>query len=92
MDGSGPAEQCETDRSDTTVIFSDRRIGRNQVDDPIDGSFEEWEVILAEGARWEVDVDATNGFAKCGLSGKQGHGRAENRVAALRLSVEEEAL
>ena len=49
-------------------------------------------MILAESAGWEADVDASNHFGRRGLAGQLEHRRPENRIAALGLGIEEEAL
>ena len=50
------------------------------------------EMILAESTGWEADVDASNRFGRRGFAGQLDHRRPENRIAALRLGIEEEAL
>lgn len=88
----GSAKQSESDRSDAAIVFGDRRIRRDEIRDALDRRFEEGEMILAERARRKEDVDASNRFLGRGLTGQLDHRRAEDRVAAFGLGVEEESL
>ena len=91
-DRLGFTEKRQPNRSDATIIFRDRLSGRNQFGNSIDGTLEERQMILAEGAGGKIHVHPTDRFVKSRVSRKVNHAGPENRVAALGLTVEEKTL
>ena len=88
----GSAKQSEADRSDTAIVFRDRRLRRDEIRDALDRRFEEWKMILTERTGRKEDVDTSNRFLGRGVTGQLDHRRAEDRIAAVGLCVEEESL
>ena len=85
-------EQAEADRADAAIVFGDARLGRHECRDPIDGAFEERKMALAERSRREEDVHTPNRFPDGVLPRQMHRPRAEDRIRALGLRVEEESL
>lgn len=92
MHRAGPAEERESDRSDTAIKFRDRRIGRNQPGHAFDRALEERKMVLAKGTRWKVHIDSADRLDRAGRTGQPNRRRTEDRVAAFGLGVEEESL
>ena len=88
----GASEAPQTDRSDPAIELGDRRVVAHQCVDAVDGPGEERQVALSEGGRGKEDVDAAERLAKRRFTGEPDRAGAEDRVAALGLSVEEESL
>ena len=90
--GSGAPEQPQADRADPAIGLGHPYRVRDQSVDPVDGTFEEGEVALAEGARWKKDFDTAEMFSDVGLSREVYGLGAEDGIAAFGLGVEEESL
>jgi len=89
----GLVQEPQSDGADAAVELGHAEIGGGELGDPVAGAVEERQMALAEGAGREEDVDPAQSLAHAGVVADELHpGRAEDRVAALRLAVEEESL